>query len=101
MIEIAVGGLSTVSAVAAGIDTSRSQRQLLVAFGGIMLATLLAALDQTIVATAVPAIVSDLRGFEHLAWVITAYLLSATVSVPLYGRLSDIYGRRRMFVVAI
>src|SRR3954447_17451972 len=101
MIEIAVGGLSTVSAVAAGTDTSRSQRQMLVAFGGIMLATLLAALDQTIVATALPKIVSDLHGFEHLSWVVTAYLVTSTVTVPLYGKLSDLYGRRLLFVVAI
>jgi EmrB/QacA subfamily drug resistance transporter len=78
-----------------------SQRTILVAFSGIMLATLLAALDQTIVATALPSIVTDLRGFEHLSWVVTAYLLSSTITVPLYGRLSDLYGRRRLFVVAI
>src|SRR5262245_37037471 len=66
-----------------------------------MLATLLAALDQTIVATALPRIVGDLRGFEHLSWVITAYLVSSTVAIPIYGKLSDIYGRRRMFLVAI
>jgi EmrB/QacA subfamily drug resistance transporter len=66
-----------------------------------MLATLLAALDQTIVATALPSIVTDLSGFEHLSWVVTAYLLTSTVTVPLYGRLSDLYGRRRLFVVAI
>jgi EmrB/QacA subfamily drug resistance transporter len=78
-----------------------SQRTILVAFSGIMLATLLAALDQTIVATALPSIVTDLRGFEHLSWVVTAYLLTSTITVPLYGRLSDLYGRRRLFVVAI
>src|ERR1700758_77131 len=80
---------------------TRSQRQVLVAFGGIMLATLLAALDQTIVATALPKIVSDLNGFEHLSWVVTAYLVASTVTVPLYGKLSDLYGRRRLFLVAI
>ena len=85
----------------ASVATVRSQRQVLVAFAGIMLATLLAALDQTIVATAVPSIVRDLHGFDKLSWVITAYLLTSTVSIPLYGKLSDIYGRRRMFVVAI
>jgi EmrB/QacA subfamily drug resistance transporter len=78
-----------------------TQRTILVAFSGIMLATLLAALDQTIVATALPSIVTDLSGFEHLSWVVTAYLLTSTVTVPLYGRLSDLYGRRRLFVVAI
>jgi EmrB/QacA subfamily drug resistance transporter len=82
-------------------DARTSQRTILVAFSGIMLATLLAALDQTIVATALPSIVTDLRGFDHLSWVVTAYLLTSTVTVPLYGKLSDLYGRRRLFVVAI
>jgi EmrB/QacA subfamily drug resistance transporter len=80
---------------------SRSQRQVLIAFGAIMLATLLAALDQTIVATALPQIVGDLHGFRDLSWVVTAYLLSTTVTVPLYGKLSDLYGRRRLFIVSI
>jgi EmrB/QacA subfamily drug resistance transporter len=79
----------------------RSHRQVLVAFSAIMLATLLAALDQTIVATALPRIVADLHGFKDLSWVVTAYLLTTTVTVPLYGKLSDLYGRRRMFVVSI
>ncbi|HZO35775.1 MAG TPA: MDR family MFS transporter [Solirubrobacteraceae bacterium] len=81
--------------------STRSRRELLIAFSAVMLATLLAALDMTIVATALPSIVDDLEGFDHLSWVITAYLLAATVTVPLYGRLSDVYGRRRLFVVAI
>ena len=80
---------------------ARSQRQVLVAFGAIMLATLLAALDQTIVATALPTIADDLNGFGNLSWVVTAYLLTTTVTVPLYGKLSDLYGRRRLFVVSI
>src|SRR4051794_29293458 len=66
-----------------------THRTVLVAFSGIMLATLLAALDQTIVATALPSIVTDLGGFDHLSWVVTAYLLTSTVTVPLYGKLSD------------
>jgi EmrB/QacA subfamily drug resistance transporter len=80
---------------------ARSHRQVLVAFSAIMLATLLAALDQTIVATALPKIAGDLHGFDSLSWVVTAYLLSTTVTVPLYGKLSDLYGRRRLFVVSI
>src|SRR5918995_4338192 len=80
---------------------ARSQRQVLVAFAAVMLATLLAALDQTIVATALPQIAADLQGFEDLSWVVSAYLLAATVTVPLYGKLSDLYGRRRLFVVSI
>src|SRR5918912_2802609 len=78
-----------------------SHRQVLVAFGAMMLATLLAALDQTIVATALPQIVGDLHGFKSLSWVVTAYLLSTTVTVPLYGKLSDLYGRRWLFVISI
>jgi EmrB/QacA subfamily drug resistance transporter len=79
----------------------RSHRQVLVAFSAIMLATLLAALDQTIVATALPRIAADLHGFKDLSWVVTAYLLTTTVTVPLYGKLSDLYGRRRLFVISI
>src|ERR671923_2613423 len=78
-----------------------ARRSALVTFGAIMLATLLAALDQTIVATALPKIVSDLQGFDHLSWVVTAYLVTSTVTVPLYGKLSDLYGRRALFLVAI
>jgi EmrB/QacA subfamily drug resistance transporter len=78
-----------------------SRRALIAAFSAIMLATLLAALDQTVVATALPQIASDLHGFQQLSWVVTAYLLASTITVPLYGKLSDIYGRRRLFVVAI
>jgi EmrB/QacA subfamily drug resistance transporter len=80
---------------------TRSQPEVLIAFSAIMLATLLAALDQTIVATALPKIAADLNGFDELSWVVTAYLLSTTVTVPLYGKLSDLYGRRRLFVVSI
>src|SRR5207244_12935042 len=66
-----------------------------------MLGMLLAALDQTIVATALPRIVSDLHGLDHLSWVVTAYLVTSTVTVPLYGKLSDLYGRKRLFAFAI
>jgi MFS family permease len=66
-----------------------------------MLGMLLAALDQTIVATALPTIVGDLGGLNHLSWVITAYLLTSTAVTPLWGKLSDLYGRRRTFQAAI
>jgi len=65
---------------------------------GVMLGMLLAALDQTIVGTALPRIVANLGGLEHYAWVVTAYLLASTVSIPLYGKLSDMYGRRIFFI---
>src|SRR5437764_13294486 len=61
---------------------------------GVMLALLLSALDQTIVGTAMPRIVAELQGFEHYAWVTTAYLLFSTAVVPIAGKLSDIYGRK-------
>src|SRR5690242_5147620 len=66
-----------------------------------MVTLLLAALDQTIVATALPKVVSDLGGLSSYSWVFTAYMLAATVSVPLYGKLGDIHGRRPMFLIAI
>ena len=62
---------------------------------------LLAALNQTIVATALPRIVEDLGGLEHYSWVFSAYMLASTVTVPIYGRLSDIHGRRPFFALGI
>ena len=84
-----------------GPPAGLSHRQLLVIFSALMLGMLLAALDQTIVATALPTIVGDLGGLNHLSWVVTAYLLAATVSTPLYGKLGDLYGRKRIFQAAI
>src|SRR5947199_2726927 len=66
-----------------------------------MAGMLLAALDQTIVATALPTIVGDLGGLRQLSWVVTAYILTSTVSVPLWGKISDLFGRRRIFQTAI
>ncbi len=70
-------------------------------FAGLLLALLLAALDQTIVATALPTIVSDLGGLHRLAWVTSAFLLAQTVVTPVYGKLGDLYGRKRMLQSAI
>ncbi|MGW3344856.1 MFS transporter [Nonomuraea rubra] len=67
----------------------------------LMLGMLLAALDQTIVSTALPTIVSDLGGLERLSWVVTGYLLASTVSTPLWGKLGDQYGRKKLFIGAI
>jgi len=78
-----------------------THRQVLVVFSGLMLGLLLAALDQTIVATALPTIVGDLGGLDQLPWVVTSYLLASTVSAPLYGKLGDLYGRKRLFQAAI
>lgn len=78
-----------------------THRQLILVFGGLVAGLLLAALDQTIVATALPTIVGELGGLDHYSWVVTAYLLSSTVSTPLYGKISDLYGRRIVFQGAI
>ena len=78
-----------------------TRKQIMLVFYGVMLGMFLAALDQTIVATALPRIVTDLQGFEHMSWVVTAYLLASTVSVPLYGKLSDLFGRRKLFIFSI
>ncbi|MGN6754642.1 MAG: MDR family MFS transporter [Intrasporangium sp.] len=76
-------------------------RQVLVILGSLLLGMLLAALDQTIVATALPTIVGDLGGAEHISWIVTAYLLAATVSTPLWGKLGDLYGRKFFFQLSI
>ena len=78
-----------------------SHRRVLTIIGALLLGMFLAALDQTIVSTALPTIVADLHGASHLAWVVVAYLLAATVSTPLWGKLGDQYGRKRFFQAAI
>ncbi len=85
------------------VDTQQPVRQrgLLVIHGALMLAMLLAALDQTIVATALPTIVSDLGGLSHLSWVVTAYLLASTATTQVWGKLGDQYGRKYLFMSAI
>ncbi|WP_377274348.1 MFS transporter [Peterkaempfera sp. SMS 1(5)a] len=81
----------------AGTPPAGPVRNLWVPIGALLLAMLLAALDQTIVSTALPTIVSDLGGLEHLSWVVTAYLLASTAATPLWGKLGDMYGRKRLF----
>jgi MFS family permease len=82
--------------------TSGDQRQRVrLIFGALLLVVLLASLDQTIVSTALPTIVGDLGGLQHLSWVVTAYLLASTVTGPLYGKFGDLYGRKGTLQVAI
>jgi len=89
-------------AIASAELTSRvSHDQVLVIFGGLLLVMLLAALDSTIVATALPTIVNELGGLAHLSWVVTAYLLAQTIVTPIYGKLGDLYGRKRVLQFAI
>ncbi|HZR95161.1 MAG TPA: MDR family MFS transporter [Gaiellaceae bacterium] len=78
-----------------------SKRRVRLVMGALLLVLLLASLDQTIVSTALPTIVGDLGGLKHLSWVVTAYLLSSTVASPIYGKLGDIYGRKRVLQLAI
>jgi len=82
-------------------DTVGAPPRIGLVFFALMLAMGLAALDQTVVSTALPTIVGDLGGLDHYSWVVTAYLLTVTVTTPLYGKLGDLYGRKRVFQVAI
>ena len=91
----------TVFSHAAARAAGMSDRKLVPIFAALMLGMFLAALDQTIVSTALPTIVGDLGGLEHLSWVVTSYLLASTASTPLYGKLGDMYGRKPMFLAAI
>src|SRR5690348_5133460 len=77
------------------------RREVMIVLPGLLLALLLAMLDQLVVSTALPRIVGDLGGLNHLSWVVTAYVLTATVTTPLYGKLGDLYGRKRLLVFAI
>ena len=78
-----------------------SEREVRTVFAGLMLALALASLDQNIVGIALPQIVSDLGGLSHLTWVVTAFLVTSTATTPLYGKLSDMHGRKPLFIVAI
>ncbi|KAA1400304.1 MDR family MFS transporter [Aeromicrobium ginsengisoli] len=91
----------TDAAPATVTPTYLSHRQILVILGGLMTGMFLAALDQSIVGTALPRITSDLNGLDKLSWVVTAYLLASTSSTPLWGKISDLYGRRLIFQIAI
>ncbi|WP_327319018.1 MFS transporter [Streptomyces sp. NBC_01235] len=82
-------------------ETGPGQRRVRLVFFGLMLALLLAALDQMIVATALPKIVGELHGLDRMSWAITAYLLTATVGLPVYGKLGDLRGRKGVFQFAI
>src|SRR5712691_12513868 len=92
--EAAIGQTSSTRPAAATSFHALPRRDLVLTVAGLMLGLLLAALDQTIVGTAMPRIVAELQGFEHYAWVTTAYLLTSTAVVPISGKLSDMYGRK-------
>ncbi|MGW3492139.1 MDR family MFS transporter [Streptomyces sp. NPDC001020] len=100
--ETKTGSTGVVAAGRHGAPVTESvQGGVLVSIGALLLGMLLAALDQTIVSTALPTIVSDLGGLNHLSWVVTAYLLASTAATPLWGKLGDQYGRKKLFQAAI
>ncbi len=94
--------MSSADAAVPSIGASDGRRHsVAVVFTGLMLVLLMAALDQTIVATALPTIVGDLGGLSHISWVVTAYLLAQTAVTPVYGKLGDLYGRKIMLQIAL
>jgi len=86
---------------AAGAGTFLSHKQIMIILPGLLMAMLLAMLDQLVVGTALPRIVGDLGGATHLSWVVTAYVLASTITTPFYGKLGDMYGRKKLFIFAI
>jgi EmrB/QacA subfamily drug resistance transporter len=101
-----VGGVVSVHTITSdaepnGTTGQLTHRQTLLIFSGLILGMLISALDQTIVTTALPTITGELGGLDHLSWVVTSYLLASTVATPLYGKLGDLYGRKRLFQIAI
>lgn len=91
--------LAAAPAQAPAFGSTRRQTQLI--FAGLLMGMALASLDHTIVTTALPTITGELGGIDHLSWVVTSYLLATTVSTPLYGKLGDLFGRKRLFLFAI
>jgi EmrB/QacA subfamily drug resistance transporter len=89
------------SAAVAGTDQTGPRREILIVLPGLLLTLILAMLDQLIVSTALPRIVGELGGVTHLSWVVTAYVLASTITTPLYGKLGDLYGRKRLLMAAI
>jgi EmrB/QacA subfamily drug resistance transporter len=88
-------------AAADPVGDAAARRQIMIVLPGLMLALVLAMLDQVIVGTALPRIVGDLGGVAHLSWVVTAYVLASTITTPLYGKLGDLYGRKKLLMTAI
>jgi EmrB/QacA subfamily drug resistance transporter len=86
---------------ASGGATFLSHRQIMILLPGLLMTMLLAMLDQLVVGTALPRIVGDLGGATHLSWVVTAYVLASTITTPFYGKLGDMYGRKKLFIFAI
>src|ERR1035437_7048831 len=91
----------TISAASSPVAASENRRSILPVFAGLMVAMLLASLDQMIFSTALPTIVGELHGVDHMLWVTTAYILASTITLPIYGKLGDLVGRKGLFIGAI
>jgi EmrB/QacA subfamily drug resistance transporter len=91
----------TAGGASAGAGTFLSHKQIMIILPGLLMALLLAMLDQLVVGTALPRIVGDLGGATHLSWVVTAYILTSTITTPFYGKLGDMYGRKKFVIAAI
>jgi EmrB/QacA subfamily drug resistance transporter len=100
-VALAAASNPSISAPAPDEPVERSHAEIMVIISALMLAMLLAALDQTIVSTALPKIASDLHGLSKYSWVATSYLLTSAVATPLYGKISDMFGRKKIFQIAI
>jgi EmrB/QacA subfamily drug resistance transporter len=96
-----VGAGGGAAGAAGGGAVSGPRREILIVLPGLLLALIVAMLDQTVVSTALPRIVGTLHGVTHLSWVVTAYVLASTVTTPLYGKLGDLYGRKRWLMIAL
>ncbi|MDQ1652763.1 MAG: hypothetical protein QOI35_1963, partial [Cryptosporangiaceae bacterium] len=92
---------NTSTGASAGDAPAGMQREVLIVLPGLLLAMMLAMLDNFIVGTAMPRIVGELGGLSHLSWVVTAYVLGTTVSTPIWGKVGDLYGRKRIFLASI
>ena len=88
-------------AAPASATSFATRREFMIVLPGLLLTLIIAMLDQLVVSTALPRIVGDLGGLNHLAWVVTAYVLASTITTPLYGKLGDLYGRKRLLMIAI
>src|SRR3978361_422792 len=98
MSQVATAPAETAASVEAG---AAAKRHILLIFAGLMVTMLLASLDQTIFSTALPTIVGELHGVDHMIWVTTAYILASTIMLPVYGKLGDLIGRKGLFIAAI
>ncbi|HEX5293853.1 MAG TPA: MDR family MFS transporter [Streptosporangiaceae bacterium] len=94
-------GPAAAAGEAAGGAPGKARREVMIVLPGLLLALVIAMLDQLVVSTALPRIVGDLGGLNHLSWVVTAYVLASTITTPLYGKLGDLYGRKRLLMTAI